>query len=57
LVFLFGTIVFLPDQRKRRAHFRKFLIISRGQRVPHQFSSRTYATRFFIRSAALLRAK
>ncbi len=28
LVFLFGTITFLPDQRKRRAHFRKFLITS-----------------------------
>src|SRR5205823_4108823 len=28
LAFLFGTITFLPDQRKRRAHFRKFLITS-----------------------------
>lgn len=28
LVFLFGTIVFLPDQGKRHAHFRKFLITS-----------------------------
>ena len=28
LVFLFGTIVFLPNQRKWRAHFRKFLITS-----------------------------
>ena len=28
LVFLFGTIVFLADQRKRRANFRKFLITS-----------------------------
>ena len=28
LVFLFGTIVFLPNQRNRRAHFRKFLITS-----------------------------